>query len=97
MDLDLLSQLGISHSCYPNSILNTDNKLVTLVPLAANTAITLDYSTVIDEEIIIEKCNCGFNGCRKTIRNYLSLPVFIREKYEESGSVRPSCKDQFTI
>lgn len=90
MNLFWLKQLGIDHSCYPNAVLSIDNVLVALRPIEKDQVITIDYSTLIDKEIIIEKCSCGFNGCRKIIRNYATLPLMIREHYENAGSVTPS-------
>lgn len=87
-----LINAGIVHSCYPNSGLDTNNELITISKRLPDEQITLDFSTLFLGGNELMKCQCGFNGCRGSIRGFDQLPVIFQEKYIEKRVV-PILKD----
>jgi hypothetical protein len=78
---------GFQHSCYPNSFYNSNDELVTMHHLVAGEKITVDFSTLFIGGTELFRCNCGFNGCRGSIRGFDQLPVIIQDKYLKAGAV----------
>jgi hypothetical protein len=81
----------LNHSCEPNAgIRKTSNRLFLFAAkrIAAGSEIAIDYSTTIgDDDIWTMRCRCGSRQCRKTIRNFGSLPVAVKRRYMREGLV----------
>jgi hypothetical protein len=81
----------VNHSCAPNAgIQKVANRLflVAAKGIAAGSEITFDYSTTIgDDDIWTMQCSCGHRLCRKTIRNFGSLPAALKRRYVSRGLV----------
>ena len=81
----------LNHSCEPNAgIEKAGNKLFLFAArqIAAGSEIAIDYSTTIgDDDIWTMRCKCGSHRCRKTIRNFGSLPADLRRRYLKRGLV----------
>lgn len=66
----------LNHSCHPNAFVRlikiNDNYILKLIPLRTiytNEEITIDYSTLIQEDDSTNfKCNCHFKNCRRDIK-----------------------------
>jgi uncharacterized protein len=81
----------LNHSCDPNCGLYKQNStlfLFALKPIAANSELTFDYSTIIAaDDIWTMKCRCGNKNCRKTIKSFDTLPDKLQNKYKEMNAV----------
>jgi hypothetical protein len=81
----------LNHSCNPNAgIRKTGNRLFLFAAkrIGAGSEITIDYSTTIgDDDIWMMRCRCGQRLCRKTIRNFGSMPAEVRRRYLRRGLV----------
>lgn len=81
----------LNHSCEPNAgIQKADNRLFLFAAkrIGAGSEITIDYSTTIgDDDVWTMRCNCGRPRCRKTIRNFGSLPADVKRRYVTRGLV----------
>jgi hypothetical protein len=81
----------VNHSCAPNAgIQKVANRLFLFAAkrIAAGSEITFDYSTTIgDDDIWTMRCSCGYRLCRKTIRNFGSLPAALKRRYVSRGLV----------
>jgi len=75
----------VNHSCDPNAgIQKSRNRLYLFAAkrIAAGAEITIDYSTTLgDDDIWTMRCKCGHPRCRRTIRNFGSLPVEVKRRY----------------
>ncbi len=80
-----------NHSCEPNAkVIKKDNKLfITAVrQITIGEEIVFDYSTVLAPDDFWEmNCDCGSTLCRKTIKQFRTLPKKTREKYLSLGMV----------
>ena len=91
--LDPISDSGryLNHSCEPNAGIHKSNNQLFLVAakrVEKGTQIVIDYSTTIgDDDIWTMRCNCGANGCRKTIRRFGTLPAALQLEYVRAGLV----------
>lgn len=86
----------LNHSCDPNSGLRLvktngvwDFQLVTLRQIQANTEITFDYSTWVDDGVWSMECNCCSLNCRGVISSFRDLPANLRQKYIGLDVVSP--------
>lgn len=81
----------LNHSCNPNAgIQKSDNRLFLFAAkrIGAWSEITIDYSTTLgDDDIWTMRCKCGRRTCRRTIRNFGSLPASVRRRYVSRGLV----------
>jgi uncharacterized protein len=81
----------LNHSCRPNAaIRKEDNRLYVFAvrKIGAGAEITFDYSTTIgDDDVWTMRCRCGYGNCRRTIRNFGSLPPAVRRRYLTRGMV----------
>lgn len=77
----------INHSCEPNAILS-GTMLLAIRDIFNGEEITFDYSTTMDDEIYTLDCLCGTTSCRKVIRDFITLPASLREKYISLGAVQ---------
>ncbi len=81
----------LNHSCSPNAaITKVANRLelVSARRIAKGEEIVFDYSTTIgDDDVWTMRCRCGAAGCRRTIRNFGSLPAALRSYYLANGFV----------
>lgn len=81
----------LNHSCAPNAgIEKAENRLFLFAAkrITAGSEIAIDYSTTIgDDDIWTMRCKCGSPQCRKTIRNFGSLPVDLRRRHLKRGLV----------
>lgn len=80
-----------NHSCEPNAAVRKENNQLFLFaakPIARNEEIVFDYSTILgDDDIWTMRCKCGRASCRKTIRNFGSLPAATKSTYLTNGLV----------
>jgi len=77
----------INHSCNPNCVLHlVANRaiLYTIMPIAAGTEITYDYSITSNDSKndFNMKCNCKEHNCRKFISGYQYLDDETKNRYE---------------
>lgn len=85
--LDPEGEIGAwaNHSCRPNAgVFKQRGKLFlrALRPIAAQTEITHDYSTLLGaDDIWRMRCNCGERQCRGVVANVLSLPEAVLRRY----------------
>ena len=81
----------VNHSCGPNAgIQKSRNQLFLFAAerIVAGSEITIDYSTTLgDDDIWTMRCNCGHRRCRRTVRNFGSLPADVRLRYLGRGLV----------
>ena len=81
----------VNHSCHPNAgIRKVGNRLVLFAAkrIAREAEITIDYSTTIgDDDVWTMRCKCGHRVCRRTIRNFGSLPGGVKRRYVRQGLV----------
>lgn len=81
----------VNHSCAPNAgIQKSRNQLYLFAAkrIGAGAEITIDYSTTLgDDDIWTMRCKCGHRRCRRTIRNFGSLPADVKRRYLASGLV----------
>ena len=81
----------VNHSCDPNAgIQKSLNRLYLFAAklIGAGSEITIDYSTTLgDDDIWTMRCKCGHRRCRKTIRNFGSLPLEVKRRYLDRGLV----------
>ena len=81
----------LNHSCAPNTaVIKKANRLYVVAAgrIAKGEEVAIDYSTTIgDDDVWRMRCNCGESACRRTIRNFGSLPVALRRFYLSSGFV----------
>ena len=81
----------LNHSCEPNAgIQKAENRLFLFATkrIGAGSEISIDYSTTIgDDDIWTMRCKCGSERCRKTIRNFGSLPADLKHRYVKRGLV----------
>jgi uncharacterized protein len=81
----------INHSCEPNAgIFKSHNRLYlkAISPIARGEEIVFDYSTIIgNDDSWTMKCGCGSRLCRKTVKNFGSLPKPLQSKYLALGIV----------
>ena len=75
----------LNHSCEPNAGIRKVNGRLFLFAarsIRARREVVIDYSTTIgDDDIWAMRCNCGSGTCRKTIRNFGSLPEGVKRRY----------------
>jgi uncharacterized protein len=81
----------VNHSCRPNAgVRKLGNRILLFAArrIAARSEVTIDYSTTIgDDDIWTMRCNCGYECCRRTIRNFGSLPEAQKRRYLAAGLV----------
>lgn len=70
-----------NHSCDPNCGLDPDLNLVAIKDIAASEELTYDYSTTMLEHHWQMKCECGSGLCRKTVKDFITLPADIQDYY----------------
>jgi hypothetical protein len=87
-----LVKAGFTHSCYPNYGLSPKNEYVAISAKRPGEQKTLDFSTLFLGGDELMKCQCGFNGCRGSIRGFDHLPAIFQEKYVEMG-IAPVIKE----
>lgn len=71
----------INHSCDPNAGFSLADTLVALRDIDRGEQVCFDYSTSMDEESWTLDCCCGSPRCRKTIRDFDTLPEELRAMY----------------
>jgi hypothetical protein len=81
----------VNHSCGPNAgIQKSRNRLYLFAAkrIGTGSEITIDYSTTLgDDDIWTMRCKCGHPRCRRTIRNFGSLPAEVKQRYLALGLV----------
>lgn len=91
--LDPEGEIGAfaNHSCNPNAgIIKAGRKLLlqAIRSIAAGDEITHDYSTLLGADDVWKmKCNCGEAGCRRSVKNFRSLPVATWRRYRRLGII----------
>lgn len=90
LDLDEEART-FNHSCNPNAFIHNKNELVALKDIKIGAEITFDYSTTMnDNEEKLNKagrilwdcrCHCGAKNCRKTIKQFKTLPKKVQNFY----------------
>lgn len=83
---------AVNHSCEPNAGLILNRKkplLIAIKPIHEGDEVTWDYSTWMEEGHWEMACRCGSPACRKTIRDFHTLPKRLRETYIKRGVVAP--------
>ena len=73
-----------NHSCGPNALIRRKNELVAIMDIPAGEEICYDYSAssgVDDPWEMSCPCACGGAGCRRVIKNVLSLPPTCLDHY----------------
>lgn len=98
LDLDELSRT-FNHSCNPNAFLRGKSELVAMRNIKQGEEITYDYSTTMnDNKAKINKagfmlwtcrCNCKAKNCRKSIRQFKTLPEK-RKKFYTTNNYMPT-------
>ncbi len=68
-----------NHSCNPNTALNGLDT-VAIRDIAAGEELTIDYSTLCDENMLEFQCQCGTPKCREIIRGTPGNSVTMREQ-----------------
>jgi SET domain-containing protein len=91
--LDPGDELGayVNHSCGPNGGIRKKNNRLYLFaarPIAKGREITIDYSTILGDDIWTMTCNCGRASCRGRVRRFGTLPPSLQRKYLRAGMVR---------
>jgi hypothetical protein len=80
-----------NHACEPNSkVIKKDNKLfiIALISIAKGEEIVFDYSTILASDDVWEmECHCSAKLCRKTVKQFRTLPKKLRDKYLTLGMV----------
>ena len=74
----------INHSCNPNAGLAFTDfgiLLVAIRPIKKGEEITWDYSTTIYKHHWQMKCDCRTKKCRGTVKDFMSLPLSLKNKY----------------
>ena len=74
----------LNHSCKPNSGVKMRKKqavLVAIKNIQRGEEVTLDYSTIMDEDDWELDCRCKSKKCRKKIRDFKYLPKEIQQEY----------------
>lgn len=92
VDTELYMDVGppgvyINHSCDPNAGLSRGCKLVALRAIRQGEEIRMDYSTTMYERSWTMACDCRSGLCRRTIRDFDTLPIELQEKYLGLGVV----------
>jgi hypothetical protein len=78
----------INHSCQPNCGVRPDMVIVALQPVAAGTHLTIDYSTIMAEDVwTMCGCECRAQECRRIVRDFRYLPRAVQLRYLEAGVV----------
>lgn len=80
----------INHSCDPNAGYKVENGkafFAALKDIQSGEEITFDYSTSMNEDRWELDCDCGSKNCRGKIRDFKYLPLEIKNRYIQSGSV----------
>ncbi len=80
----------VNHSCSPNTAIRIEGNEVTLFALQemeANSELTFDYSTTMDEDEWELSCGCGARECRSKVRDFKKLPREIQQRYIALGAV----------
>ena len=81
----------LNHSCVPNTAITKAANRLSLVAarrIAKGEEIVFDYSTTIgDDDVWTMRCRCGAPKCRRTVRNFGSLPTPLRRYYFANGFV----------
>jgi len=82
----------INHSCNPNCALHIVGGraiLYTIMPIAAGTEITYDYSVTSDDskDDFNMKCNCKEHNCRKFISGFKYLDDDTKKRYQDLNIV----------
>ena len=91
--LDPEGEIGAwaNHSCNPSAgAVKTGRRLMlkAIKAIAAGDEVTHDYSTLLGADDVWKmKCGCGEPGCRKSIRNYRTLPAAVMRKYRTLGII----------
>lgn len=77
----------VNHSCLPNAGVLNDTQLVALRRIRSGEEIRFDYSTTMEEQSFTMDCACGEPCCRKSIRDFSTLPEAVKLRYLELGIV----------
>ncbi|MDO8538668.1 MAG: SET domain-containing protein-lysine N-methyltransferase [archaeon] len=76
----------INHSCNPNSGVKAIRKMVAIRNIKKDTQITMDYSTVEEDQNWKMKCFCKEKNCRKILKSVHFLP---KKTFSKLKSVIP--------
>jgi hypothetical protein len=80
----------VNHSCDPNAgvVVHCGGaRLVAIKPISSGEEVTFDYSTTMYKAPVEMECHCMSTVCRGRIRDFLSLPERVQEKYVSLGVV----------
>src|SRR5262245_8127751 len=78
----------IHHSCQPNCGVRPDMVIVALRPIAAGSHLTIDYSTIMADDVwTMCGCECREEACRRIVRDFRYLPRAVQRRYLEAGVV----------
>lgn len=77
-----------NHSCRPNCGLTPELWLVALQNITEGHELRYDYSTTMLERHWQMPCRCNAINCRKTIRDFDTLPQNLQNKYLGQGIVQ---------
>jgi len=77
----------VNHSCNPNAGVRGDKYLVALRPIPKDAEIRFDYSTTMEEQSFTMQCLCGAPDCRKIVRDFSTLPAYVKARYISEGIV----------
>ena len=80
----------VNHSCDPNAgvvVNGTGARLVAIRPISPGEEITFDYSTTMYKAPVEMDCCCQSTLCRGRIKDYLSLPENVQERYASLGII----------
>src|SRR5205085_8002159 len=78
-----------NHSCNPNCGINNNMELITLTAIEKGAELTWDYSTSMMENSWTMPCDCGTEMCRGVIRDFNTLPLYLRRYYIQLKIVMP--------
>lgn len=77
-----------NHSCKPNAAIIGRAKLIAIKNIKQGEEIAYDYSSTewTSDEFDdfgewIMKCDCGCSSCRKKIKRFQTLPMYLQNKY----------------
>jgi hypothetical protein len=83
----------LNHSCNPNAKILFENDdsiwVAAIQDINSGVEITIDYSTTMFKDEWTMNCNCGFEGCRNVIVEFLKLPENFSRALIERGMVAP--------
>lgn len=89
-------QVFVNHSCNPNAGIDMTLNLVARRKIAPGREILWDYSTTMDEnDWTMPGCRCESYICRRTIRDFRTLPPALALLYCAEGFVPDYCARYF--